>query len=289
MKKTRITLLISLIALLLAALAAPLTALAADDLRRVPEGERLPRFIDDKNLLTEGQAAELLAKLDEISERHEFDTIVLVVDDITRWDIRTYAADFYEQNGFGYGNSTDGIILVLAMRHREFGFVTTGYGLYAFTDPGQEYMEKLFLPDLKADRFFKGFMAYADAVDDFLTKAEAGRPYDKGNIPLTAQERQELNNRRLVFGVVGLLLSLLIPAIITGVWKAKMKSIRKVDIADEYIRQGSMVLNVQQDIFLHRHVSRTKRESSSSGGGGGSSGSFKSSSGSSFSGRSGKF
>lgn len=275
--------LIVILAALLMALGLSCTALSAGvDLARVQEGERLPRFIDDKSLLTPTQAAELTAKLNEISERHKFDTVVAVIDALDKREARLYAIDFFEQNGFGFGSDLDGIILLLAMKDRDFGLATTGYGLKAFTDAGQVYLEKQFLSYLKANKYFEAFMAYANAVDDFLAKAKSGKPYDKDNIPLTASE---LKGYRIWSLVVSLILALIIALIVTLSWKSQLKSVRKENLAGAYIIQGSMVVTRSRDIFLHRSVSKTARPKNESSGGGG----FKSSSGRSSSGRSGKF
>ena len=262
---------------LLIALVPPFAVLAADDARRSP------RYTDEVGLLTESQVSKLTAKLDDISEKHQFDVVITVTNSTGDKHSRLYAADFYEEHGFGFGEDLDGIILMLAMEYRDFAFVTTGYGLYAFTNAGQDYMEKLFLPHLKNDEFFEAFMAFADAADDFLTKAKAGERYEKGNIPLTTQERRYA---RIWAAAISLVIAAAVPAIVVGVWTSQLKSVRKQDFAGAYIRGGSMRLNLQRDIFLHRSVSRTARSQNSGGGG---SGSFKSSSGRSFSGRSGRF
>jgi len=280
--------LITVLAALLMTLGLPCAAPAAgDDLARVPAGDRLPRFIDDKSLLTQAQAASLTAKLDEISERHKFDTVVAVVHSLQSGSIknreaRLYAADFFEQNGFGFGSDLDGIILLLATEDRDFGFATFGFGLKAFTNAGQEYLEKLFLPHLKTDDYFKAFMAYANAVDDFLTKAKAGKPYNTGNIPLTTEERTRHYTGSAVFSLV---LSLVIAFIVTFIWKRQLKTVREENFAKAYIRSGSMVVTSSKDIFLHRNVTKTARPKNESKGGG----SFRSSSGRSSSGRSGKY
>jgi uncharacterized protein len=243
-----------------------------------------PRFTDEVGLLTETQSAELTAKLDAISTRLEFDVVVVVKQSISTTNTRLYAADFYEAQGFGFGDGRDGIILLIAMQHRDFAFVTTGYGLHAFTDAGQEYMEKLFLPYLRNDDYFNAFITFADSADDLVTRARAGQRYDRDNIPLTPAERR---SARLWSAGISLALAFLIPAAVVGAWTRQLKSVRKKDFACDYIRPGSMALTLQRDIFLHRRVSRTPRSQNSGGGGG--SGSFKSSSGSSFSGRSGRF
>jgi len=269
---------IVVLATLLMALVVPGAALADDNARNTP------RYTDEVGLLTASQVSMLTAKLDELSKKHQFDIVVAVTHSTGSKSPRLFAADFFEEQGFGYGNGGDGIILMLAMRDRDFAFVTKGYGLYAFTDKGQEYMEKLFLPHLKNDDYFVAFMAFADAADDFLTKAKAGSPYDSGNIPMTPAERQ---SARLWTVIISLVLAFAIPGIVVAVWTSQLKSVRRKDHAAEYIRRGSMNLTMQRDIFLHRTVSKTARQQSDSSSG--SSGSFRSSSGSSFSGRSGKF
>ena len=278
LKATKRICVIIVLTTLLIALVPPFTALSADD------AQRSPRYTDEVGLLTESQVSELTAKLDSISEKHQFDVVITVTNSTGNKSSRLYASDFFEEHGFGFGEELDGIILMLAMDEpRTFAFVTTGYGLYAFTGAGQEYMEKLFLPQLKKDEFFEAFMAFADAADDFLTKAKAGERYQSDNIPLTATERR---NTRIWAAAISLVIAVAVPAIVVGVWTSQLKSVRKQDFAGAYIRGGSMRLNLQRDIFLHRSVSRTARSQNS---GGGSSGSFKSSSGRSFSGRSGRF
>jgi len=280
--------LIAALAVLLMMLDLPCTALAVEnDLARVPAGERLPRFIDDKGLLTQAQGLELTAKLDEISERHRFDTVVAVVHSLASGSIkgreaRLYAIDFFEQNGFGFGIDLDGIILLLATEDRDFGLATTGYGLKAFTNAGQEYLEKLFLPHLKSDNYFKAFMTYADAVDDFLTKAKAGKPYTAANIPLTPEE---LAKHRIGSTIGSLVFALIIAFIVTLIWKRQLKTVRGDNLAHAYIRPGSMVVTKKQDIFLYRNIHKEPRPKNESKGGG----SFSSSSGRSSRGRSGKY
>jgi len=240
------------------------------------------RYIDEAGLLTTAEARELAAKLDEISERHQFDTVIAVVDSLGGKPARLYAADFYEQNGFGFGRNLDGIILLIAMEYRDYAFVTTGYGMRAFTDAGQIYLEKLFLPQLKSDDYFNAFLAFADGVDDFLVKAATGSPYDKGNIPLTPSEKMKY---RLYTAIGSVLLGLIIALVVTGIWRGQLKSVGRQDLAQAYIRPGSMNVTARRDVFLHRHVTKTARPKNTSSGGG----SFTSSSGRSFSGRSGKF
>ena len=247
-----------------------------------------PRFTDTVGLLTAQEVADLTGKLNNISLKHQFDVVVTVTYSLEGRNPRVWAADFFENQGFGQHDNSGGIILMLAMEERDFAFVTTaGYGDYAFSYSGQEYLEKLFLPYLRNDNYFDAFMAFAEAADDFLTRAAAGTPYVADNIPMTSTERR---NAHITTAVVSLVLAFAIPGIVVFVWTRQLKSVKPKDFACEYIRRGSMMLNMQRDIFLYRNVTKVaKAQNNSSGGGSGRSGGFSSSSGRSFSGRSGKF
>ncbi len=265
-------------------LAALLTAFILPVAIQATADEPLPRFADHVGLLSREQAEALTEKLDEISIRNRFDTVIAVVRSLDYRDAQLYAADYFEQNGYGFGEDIDGCILLLAMESRDFGFSSFGFGLRVFTQSGQEYLDELILPDLKNDRYFEAFMAFADAVDDFVSKAESGEPYDEGNIPQSAAETMKY---RLYGGIIAIVLALIIALIVTGIWRRQLISVRKENLAHEYIRNDSMVLTDQRDIFLHRHVQKIRRaESSGSSRGGGSS---RSSSGRRSTGHRGKF
>jgi len=264
---------------------APAPANEPSDIQGIFEAGRQPRFIDEEGLLTPAQASILTNKLDAISERHQFDVVVAVVYSLGNKDARLYAADFYELNGFGFGASNDGIILLLATENRDYAFVTTGYGKTAFTDAGQKYFEKQFLPQLKEDKYYDAFVAYANAADDFLNSAEAGKPYDTGNIPVPFSERLM---GFVIAAVISFLIALLIAFSVVKSWETQLKTIHDKNAAAAYIREGNIAMTSRQDVFLYKNVEQVwvgTSDSSSSGG----SNSFSSSSGTSYSGSSGKY
>lgn len=60
------------------------------------------------------------------------------------------ADDFYDYNGYGYGEEGDGIIFLISMEERKWQISTCGFGITAFTDAGQEYMaDPVEVSDLK--------------------------------------------------------------------------------------------------------------------------------------------
>ena len=257
----------------------PLTALANES------GNSSPRLIDEENLLTDAQATELTRLLDEVSTRQNFDVVVAITNTMSRANPELYAADFYEDHGFGFGENLDGIILMIALEpERTFAIATTGYGEYAFTHAGMIFLEDLFLPYLRNDRFLEAFTAYANGVDDFVTRARAGERFETANIPLTPHQR---TNARIGAAVVSVVIALIAAGSIVAMWTRQLKSVKKRNLACDYVRKGSFALTMQRDIFLFRNIRRVARQQNNNSGRGG--GSFGSSSGRSFSGRSGRF
>ena len=251
---------------------------ASDDERLVP------RFYDEVGLLTESEASQLENLLDEISLRQSFDVNVVVIAemDVDGWDPARYAAEYYEAMHFGLGDGQDGAILLLIDSSREFGFATLGYGIDVFTYDGQEYLDTFFLPYLREDRYYDAFVAFAEATDDFVRQADSGAPYDRDNIPKSAEE---VSRNRGIAALASLALALVVAFGVTSVWRGELKSVRPVDTAGEYVLRDSMRLTRNVDAFMYSYINKSKRVESSSS----SSSSGTTSSGSSYSGHSGKY
>ena len=253
----------------------------------VPDGihvvESESRFIDTVGLISDEQAAALTKRLDEVSNSFGFDTVIAVVDTLNGWGAREYAAEIYEAYDFGMDGQYSGIILLLAMEDRDWGLATTGRGIDIFTMTGQEYLQKSFLPYFAENNYFLGFMAFANGVNDVIVRHDSGQPISSKDIPVSDEERK--SRIGMSFGL-SLVIALLIAVIVTGVWRAQLKSVRPQNMAQNYIIPGSMIVTGQGERFLYRNITRTLRESDSNSGGGGG---FSSSSGRSYSGSSGKF
>ena len=94
-----------------------------------------------------------------------------------------YADDFYDYNGYGYGENRDGILLLISMENRDYWISTYGYGMTAFTDAGLAYIQDQFLSDLSDGNYFESFTTFAELCDSFITQARTEKPYDTGNLP----------------------------------------------------------------------------------------------------------
>ncbi|MEZ3461345.1 MAG: TPM domain-containing protein [Lachnospiraceae bacterium] len=245
----------------------------------------LPRLVDQADLLTDSEESALSDRLDEISERHQFDVVVVTVDSLEGETAVVYADDFYDYNGYGFGDERDGILLLISMEERDWCISTTGYGITAFTDAGQAYISERFVTDLSVGDYAAAFTNFAVLCDAFITQADTGEPYDIDHLP---QEPFDL-----VWNLaVALIIAFVISLIVTGIMRGQLKTVHSQSEADNYIKQGSMHLTRKNDLYLYRHVDRRKKaenNSSTRSGNPGGSQTHKSSSGTTHGGSSGKF
>ena len=245
----------------------------------VPEERQMPRFVDNAGLLSEEEEKELNSTLDEISERQECDVAVVTVNGLDGKTVEEYADDFYDYNGYGYGDDDSGILLLVAMDDREWHMSTYGYGITAFTDAGLAYMEDDFVSYLSDAEYMDAFTEYADLCDEFLTQAKTGEPYDTGNLPKGTVSP---------FWIAGdLLIGIGIALVMALIKKGNLKSVKQQTEAAAYERKGSLKLTVKEDRFVNRLVTTRKIERKKEDSGGSTV--HTSSSGRSHGGRSGKF
>lgn len=239
------------------------------------------RVVDMAELLSDSDKTALLSKLDEISERQKLDIVVLTVNTLDGKTPRDYADDFYDYNGYGFGENKDGILLLVSMEDRDWWISTTGYGITALTDAGIEYISKKFLSDLSDGDYAQAFTTYAELCDQFITQAKTGESYDTGNMP---KEPFNVAWNILVAFVIGLVVAV----IVTSIMKKQLKTVQLKSEANNYVKANSMILTENRDLFLYNQVSRRARPKETDNSSGGSS-THTSSSGSSHGGGGGKF
>ena len=239
------------------------------------------RVVDMAELLSDSEKTALLSKLDEISERQKLDIVVLTVNTLDGKTPRDYADDFYDYNGYGFGENKDGILLLVSMEDRDWWISTTGYGITVLKDAGIEYISEKFLSDLSDGDYAQAFTTYAELCDQFITQAKTGEPYDTGNM---LKEPFNVAWNILVAFVIGLVVAV----IVTNIMKKQLKTVQLKSEANNYVKANSMIVTENRDLFLYNQVSRRARPKETDNSSGGSS-THTSSSGSSHGGGGGKF
>lgn len=204
------------------------------------------RLVDEADILTAEEETTLLSKLDEISERQKIDVAVVIIGTTGDKTIEAYADDYYDDNGYGFGDEHDGILLLVATEDGENGRVhisTCGYGITALTDSNIDAILDTFAVSYKDKDYAKAFADFAGDCDSYITAAREEEGFDVG------------------FSlVISLAIGLILAFIITGGMKGQLKSVRSKLEASDYTKQGSLCINESRDFFLYSTVSRTEKK-----------------------------
>lgn len=256
----------------------------ASEIPDIPTERQKPLLVDEAGLLSEEESSTLINKLEEISQRQKNEVAVVTVNSLEGKTAEAYADDYYDYNGYGYGENDDGLLLLVSMGEREWAVTTYGYcHTVAFTDAGLDYISSEFRRKLSSGEYAKAFDCFADLCDDFLTQAATGEPYDVDNMPKGKVSPFWLYTDLVVAFFISF-----------GIVKGKsrnLKSVKKQESAKAYERRGSLSLRRSTDSFVNRIVTQKtiRNEKNSSSGSSDGSSSHISSSGRSHGGTSGKF
>lgn len=245
----------------------------------VSASEYYPLF-DEPDLLTDSEENELIAKLENICSQKQMEVVVAAFETIGDYTPMEYADDFYDYNGYGYGENRDGLVLIIVMDTSDWWISTRGSAIDAFTDAGIDYIGEQIVPYLSGGDYYGAFSRFVDQCAVFIDQANTGDPYNTHNLPKAPFDKG-------MAAVIALVAGLLIAAIYTASLKGQLKSVQAQRAAGNYVKNGSMNVTNSRDFFLYRHVDRTEKSSSSDSRSG--SGTHTSSSGATHGGGGGKF
>ena len=226
----------------------------------IPEGRQLPRLVDDAGLLSQSEKYSLVSRLNSISENRKLDVVVVTNNSLNGKTVEAYADDFFDYNGYGYGENDDGILLLLSMDTREWAISTYGKAISVFTDSVQEDITDKILTYLSDGYYFDGFVRFADLCDDQIGyyDEEGANSYDYGKAPFGWFMAIAGS------GAIGLIAGLIVALSL----KSQLTSVKAQAAATAYEVRGSMKLTEKNDLFLYHNITRVARpkETSSSSG-----------------------
>ncbi len=232
-----------------------------------------PRLIDNAGILSESQFSSLSDQLAQLKSKFGADFVVVTVDSLEGLYIEDYAAEFYDQNGYGVGNNYSGVIMVVSFEpgNRQWWTFGTGDCEKYFTKDNVNTMDDVMEPYMVDGNYYMGISEYFKKVDVLLTN---------GKFPKSFSEVF----RCVMFAGIPALIAGLISL---GSASGSMKAVSTAVQANQYLvpERSNIVGN---DEFIRTTMTRTYSPPSSSSGrsGGGSSysGGHHSSGGHSFSG-----
>lgn len=230
------------------------------------------KLVDEAELLSSEEFSEISAQLEAASESTDMDIVVITAPSFDGDSVQDCADLRYDNDGY----AEDGILFYIAMEDRDYAFTTKGFGITAYTDAGLEYIEDHIMESLSAGNYTEAFTKYAEVCEQLGEQARNGEPYDV--------EQPKKKKPIFLYLILSIVLGCIYSAMSNGSKKAAHTSVHKESKAANYVTERN--LTTQRDIFLYKHVTRTKKEKSESKGG---STTHKSSNGQTHGGKSGKF
>ena len=246
----------------------------AESQTQEPTGADMNYIFDLSDQLSYEEWAELEARASDISQRHGCGVYAAFVDDFTEYgggnDVYKTTYQLYHASELGMGADRDGIIILLSMDDRDYAmFVYGDHAEYAFDRYGQKELEDAFLGYFGDNDWYGGVSHYLDTCDEYLTRAEEGKPVRKNTLPIY---------------IIVVAASCAIAGGICLMLKWQMKTVHKKAEANEYVAAGGLNLTKQYDRYTHTTETRRKihddsdsdsgTSSCSGGGGSGRSGKF---------------
>ncbi len=209
---------------------------------------------DDGDFLADAQETALTDKLSTISKAYKAQIVVATIDTLDGEDVDGFVEYLYDYMGFGYGENHDGVLLLVCRNPREFRILSNGFAASAIEMDQIDAITADITPYLSDGDYAGAFDEFADLCDYYLNGYLNGFPFNVGMSLLIA----------LGIGLVAGLIT-------ASVLKGQLKSVRKQSRANVYVKDGSMQITTQNDLFLYRDVTQTEKrdddsDSSSSSG-----------------------
>lgn len=239
---------------------------------------------DYSGTLSSSELYDVDSYLATTSQQLGFDIVVLIIEEGYDSDeLMSAAEDFYDYNGFGYNNTRDGVVLAVDMESSNMLLVSTGYGIEAITEYGEEVIYDYIMNDMSNGDFPKAFNKFADVVYDFVKLARNNDPVDwdtpgypsypwyEGTAPSpnggNGGSGMDTAEAAAASGAGAIAVGAAAGAISSGRKKSRLKTVHAKTQANSYERAGSMVLSDRRERFLYSNVVATPRAQMNNGGG----------------------
>lgn len=222
------------------------------------------KVYDDADLLTPEEEQLLKIKIDQFIEKYDMDMVVVTTNDnSSAGSTMHYAQDFYDFNGFGKGNTKDGLIFLIDKTYgnNELWISTTGEAILIYDDDRINWILDDVV-DAKPNGYYSMFEAFIIGADRYASMGVA--PSNSGSY--IDEDGNLKHKREFPLGWI-IIVSLTVPSIIVGVLVAKNKMIKKATQATAYLDQNSIEYTRKEDRFLTTHTSRTYIPRNTGGGG----------------------
>ena len=242
----------------------------------------VPRVNDLADLLNLDQMESLEEKLDTLSQTYQMEIARVTTNDTEGKTSRDYADDFYDTNGYGYGDNYDGALFLIDMDNRQLWISTSGLAARYLTDSRIERLNDTIAPYLTKANYYEGCNVFINGIENYFKSeipSNSHLTFEDGKKPFTNSYGNPLTPKNyLLYAGIALLVALVMASIVRAIISYRYKHPRHTVPATLPDRL-SVNYTEKHDQFISTHTTRTKIETSSSSGSGGGSSMHTSSSG----------
>ena len=247
MKRTKFVASVLLLAALLLSLAAIPAAAAGYE-----------TVIDDRmELLSDYEEANIISLFDPLCRRYGFEMRIVTTNDYDpRYGTSPEGLDpYYDELGMG----AEGLLFLISFgAYENQYFLENGTGTVVSFDYGtRDYILDVMYDAMANHNYARACSLLSYELGEYLEARENGTDYPPSP-PKTVDP---------VWVITAIVVGIIVALIVTGKMKAKLKTVRAQDRADNYLRRDSLVLTRESDFFLYRTVSRTAKPKNNSSSG----------------------
>ena len=221
------------------------TAVPEETTEFVKTERLLPLVVDNADILTDEEEAYFLERCQTFTDEYKCEIAIVTITDLEGKTAQEYADDFYDYNGYGYGENKDGLLcLYLDGEEGQRNATLTTSGT-AQMNIGDDEIEDILLAIAGSAKFGE----FKDAFDWYIDLSEeAVKPVPP-----------------LFWLLICLAVGMVIGLIITNSMASKNYSVHKKETAADYVREGTLMITGRNDIFRNTRVNVTPKPKSNSG------------------------
>lgn len=206
------------------------------------------RIVDNANVLYEDQIAELNKQLEDLSSKYNYDLrVYFSIDNSFGDDIVSEGCEYYDSNGYGYGEGHSGVLFIVNYEQGYFDIITTGDEVRNKYDGYIEEAYDYLTPYLADDNPAEAIDVFCQWIDTrFISEGDS-------DDPVVVRDNRVTKS----LGVAGGF-SIFITTIVMIILKRQLKTEGKKRGANNYIAPHSFKLTRSGEIYLYNTISRRK-------------------------------
>lgn len=245
----------------------------------IPNERIVPLVVDDANLLSEAEESLLTTRLSTIGDMYEVEIGVVTVISLEGKSAQTFADDYYDYNGFGYGDNDDGLLVLYkdgVSGDREIYITTHGTAIYDFPNYTIDNILDVMISDIVDGDYYDAFVSFADECEYVLEDDSyySSDDYYGGSIIVddyygnSGSTYNPVKENLLKWIGISITVGFVVAFLIMCGVASGLKTVKRQHNAAAYV--NNLKLTDRSDTFLFKNVRKTPIPKSTSSGGGSS-------------------